>query len=342
MFVLRPLETHDLPNLQRFAEVATVGITNLPNNPEFLNNRIEGSLAAFSPSIKNPVNEYYGFALENSETKEVVGTSGIFSKMGAQAPHYCYSLTSHHHNSKVLRREWEEELLTPTNFSNGPSEICALFLHPDHRQGGIGRLLSLARFLFMAQHPHRFDEDIAAEMRGVSTSSSDCPFWNHVGRHFLDVDFGRAIELYTQDSRILPEILPSYPIHLDLLPQAARDVVGRAHLQAAPALGLLQAEGFSFNGQVDIFDAGPTISTALNDVRTVKESQEAPVAAIIPEAQPGEKVVISNTSLSFRGCLTQLSGQGAVEISEEVAQALEVKEGDSIRWAYAYPKRKTP
>ena len=51
---------------------------------------------------------------------------------------------------------------------NGPCEIGSLFLAPVHRGGHNGRVLSLSRFLFMADHEHCFDPVVLAEMRGVT------------------------------------------------------------------------------------------------------------------------------------------------------------------------------
>ena len=47
---------------------------------------------------------------------------------------------------------------------NGPCEIGSLFLHPDYRRNGTGRMLSASRFLFMAEHKHRFETQVIAEM----------------------------------------------------------------------------------------------------------------------------------------------------------------------------------
>ena len=49
----------------------------------------------------------------------------------------------------------------------GPSELSTLFLHPDHRSGGLGRLLSYGRFIYIAVHLDAFEPTIVARIRGL-------------------------------------------------------------------------------------------------------------------------------------------------------------------------------
>ncbi len=334
MYVLRPLQQQDLRSLERFALSAGAGITNLPPDRVFLQGRIDNSLVAFSESTTKPGGEYYGFVMDNMDNDETVGTSGIFSRIGVGDPHYCYSIKSHLHHSEVLNQDWNEEVLQPHHLSNGPTEICSLYLLKAHRKGGIGRLLSLGRFLFMAEQSHRFTEEIVAEMRGVSENCSVCPFWDHVGRHFLDIEFCDVVKLYNKDKRFIPEFLPEYPIHIALLDNAAKEVIGQPHPNTAPAMRLLEAEGFSFNGQVDLFDAGPTISHARDSIRTIRDSQRLPVGKIVESDPESEPMVASNTELDFRACFAHVASDGAAAtITQAVADALGVKEGDTIRFA---------
>ena len=52
---------------------------------------------------------------------------------------------------------------------SGPCEICSLFLAPEHRRAGgnLSRLLSLSRFLFMAEFAKTFEPTVIAEGPGV-------------------------------------------------------------------------------------------------------------------------------------------------------------------------------
>ena len=55
-------------------------------------------------------------------------------------------------HSYLLKVHKEAKTLHLVQEHNGPCEIGSLFLHPDYRKGGNGWLLSLVRFLFMAEH----------------------------------------------------------------------------------------------------------------------------------------------------------------------------------------------
>ncbi len=50
-------------------------------------------------------------------------------------------------------------------------------------------------------------------------------------------------------------------------------MIGRVHPNTEPALGMLKAEGFGFKDYVDIFDGGPLIECATDEIRAVRDSQ---------------------------------------------------------------------
>ena len=106
---------------------------------------------------------------------------------------------------------------------DGPTEIGSLFLTENYRGKGRGRLLSLARFLFMAQHPLRFSQDVIAEMRGVVSDDGYCPFWEGIGRHFLKMDFSKADRLSTVDKSFIEDLMPQHPLFLLIFIASCRD-----------------------------------------------------------------------------------------------------------------------
>ncbi|MGV8546764.1 arginine N-succinyltransferase, partial [Pseudomonas aeruginosa] len=72
------------------------------------------------------------------------------------------------------------------------SELCALFLHADNHSGLNGKLLSRARFLFIAEFRHLFGDKLIAEMRGMSDEEGRSPFWESLGGHFFKMEFSQA------------------------------------------------------------------------------------------------------------------------------------------------------
>jgi len=118
-----------------------------------------------------------------------------------------------------------------------------------------------------------------------------------------------------------------------LLEPEAQTVLGKVHPQTAPALHLLEQEGFRYQGYIDIFDGGPTVEAPLADIRSVRRSREVTVK--IGDSKGGGTHLVSNTELAgFRCALAELTpDQDSVELDAELAAALDVKAGSSVRVA---------
>ena len=212
--------------------------------------------------------------------------------------------------------------------------LVSLYLAPDFRGGGAGRLLSKCRFAFMAQFTRRFAAKIIAEMRGVSDEHGRSPFWEGLGRHFFSIDYDRAEHVVGMGNKaFIAELMPKHPIYTLLLPPEAQTVLGKVHPDTAPALHLLEQEGFRYQGYIDIFDGGPTVEAPLADIRSVRRSREMTVK--IGAGTGGGTHLVSNTELAgFRCALAELTpGQDSVELDAELAAALNVKAGASVRVA---------
>ena len=82
MYVIRPVKDDDLDALIALAAAGGAGLTTLPKSRGVLSERIETSLASFAKPVEKPGEEYYLFVLEETETGDVVGTSGIFARVG--------------------------------------------------------------------------------------------------------------------------------------------------------------------------------------------------------------------------------------------------------------------
>jgi arginine N-succinyltransferase len=115
-------------------------------------------------------------------------------------------------------------------------------------------------------------------------------------------------------------------------------VIGKEHADTGGALHILNNEGFAFSGYVDIFDAGPTIETPLRNIRTVSDSREVSISAIVDEAKMADqaKFIISNCELhNYRMIHAAVAiAQDEFEqitISKQSAKLLAVKLGDTIR-----------
>jgi len=335
MHVFRPIREADLPALVALARSTGGGLTTLPPDAEFLEGRIQDALRAFSPRVGKPGGEYYLFVLEDAATGEIVGTSGIGARVGGFDPWYSYEVRTEKHVHRPLKIEREITVLHLKEEHRGPTEVCSLFLRADCRRGSNGRLLSLARFLFIAAFPRRFTETIIAEMRGFVDAAGKSPFWEAVGRKFFDFDFYRADVLSgLGEKEFIADLMPRHPIYVPLLPPEVQAVLGRTHRDTEPALALLRAEGFSPLGEIDIFDGGPLMRAVRGDVRVIKQTRTAPVVEIAPVDAKAAPQLLANGRLDFRACVgAAVEREGGVALDETCARALGVCVGDAVNFS---------
>jgi arginine N-succinyltransferase len=338
MNIIRPIHNSDYPALLEISEESGIGFTSLPVNEELLKSKIAMSEASFAADIEAPGNESYLFVMQDTDTGQVVGTSGIASSVGLDDAFYHYHLSKVVHASRELNIYNTADILTLCNDYTGVSEICTLFLRESARKGTNGRLLSKFRFLFMMEHQHRFAETIIAEMRGISDEKGQSPFWKWLEEHFFSMDFPTADYLTgIGQKQFIAELMPKYPIYVSLLSPEAQAVIGKVHDKTKPALKLLEQEGFSCRGYVDIFDAGPTVEANLKHIRTAQASSKMPIEINDEKAAQGQDHLVINTKVAnFCGLVTELTVDQANKlafISQAAAAALEIENGHSIRFA---------
>merc|ERR1712023_253073 len=113
---------------------------------------------------------------------------------------------------------------------------------------------------------------MSASLNSMSKNLGPSASHRGLGTKFFDMEFSEADMLSGLGNKsFIAELMPKYPIYLSMLPDSARAVIGRVHDNTAPALRMLQSEGFNFNGLVDIFDGGPVVEAFVHNVRTVRE-----------------------------------------------------------------------
>lgn len=343
MKIIRPIQARDYQALYKIAQESGIGFTSLPVNKELLQSKINKAENAFQSKPKEPGIQSYLFVMEDTESGEVVGTTGLEATVGSQDAFYHYHVSKVVHASRELNIYNTVELLHFCNDYTGVSEICTLFLRENARQGLNGRFLSKVRFLFMAEHQERFADVVIAEMRGVSDEQGRSPFWAWLEEHFFSMDFPTADYLTGIGSKeFIAELMPKHPIYVNLLSKAAQDCIGKVHDKTKPALRLLEQEGFKCRGYVDIFDAGPTVEADVKNIATVQASRKASVIINDKLTQTdGEICFAINTSVpDFRACIAKVAyvDGNRVSLEKASAHALGIKEGDAIRFSPASTK----
>lgn len=342
MLQIRPVRANDLDRYVELAQAAE-GLTTLPSNRRTLGRRIAHSEHSFTVDADAPGGELYVLVLEDTESGAILGTSSIISKVGGFQPFYSYVLHIERFECKRLGVSKAVRELHLREDHNGPSEVATLALHPQARGGGLGRMLSLSRFLLMAFRPQAFEDRVIAEVRGVTDERGESPFWNAVGRHFFGLDFPSADALSLVEKTFIGDLMPDHPLYVDLLPTAAQEVIGRAHPHAQPARRLLEAEGFRFDNHVDIFDAGPELACPRDEIRVVRESKRLTVSEISDAALAPADWLVSNERWRFRAVLVGAKPDGdGVTIDRATAAALDVATGDAVRCVRLKPSAVGP
>ncbi len=340
--IVRAVRLEDLDQLWNLIEQATYGLTTLQITKEQLSERVELSNFAFTRQTEKPTGEPYVLVMEDTSVGSLVGLSCIFSKTGGYEPFYSYRRVRESSYCELLDQTQEVEALHLEKIHDGPTEIGSLFLSPQYRGQGRGRLLSLARFAFMASHPRRFADDVIAEMRGIMSDTGECPFWEAIGRHFFAMDFPQADSLSTINKRFIEDLMPRYPIYTSMLPEAARDILGQVHPKTRPALAMLEAEGFRKIDLIDIFDGGPVVRCRCDEIDAVKRTKSRTVAEIVPQVE-GESAILASTSDGFRAMIGEATeGESGLTISQIVALTLQLKVGQPILSLALYPANSHP
>ncbi len=336
-YVMRPSRLDDLGALMELAELSGPGFTSLPVDEPILTERLDKSERAFHGRQKNLQYGKYLMMMEHVPTGQVVGCSAVKAGTGIDQPFFNYriiTLAQASHAAGNLR--FDMDALVLTNEYVGFTEVGTLFLKPDHRGGGAGRLAAQSRYLLMAAAPERFSDKVLAELRGVVDDEGVSPFWECLGRHFFRMDFAEADRLSaTTDNQFIMDLMPRYPIYVDLLPPEAREVIGRCHSDGVGAYKLLQWEGFEFDRTVDIFDGGPLVAAQRRHIRTIQESRIVTVEAGEVEGNPDARqgLLSSNRLPDFRVTLGRFvaKGEAGLVAAPDVLDALRLKPGMPAR-----------
>ena len=329
--IVRPVRSSDQQALFDLASSTGAGLTTLPANHERLAHRIGWAEKTFKGEVE-PADADYLFVLENDDGK-VVGISAIAGAVGKREPWYNFRVGLTVSASQELNIHREIPTLFLANDLTGNSELCSLFLQADSRSGNNGRLLSKARFLFMAEFRDLFGDKVIAEMRGMSDEQGHSPFWESLGRHFFKMEFSQADYLTGVGNKsFIAELMPKFPLYTCFLTEAARATIGHVHPNTEPALAMLKGEGFCYQGYVDIFDAGPAIEAETDRIRAIRDSQTL-VLAIGTPGEDAAAYLIHN-----RKCADSRITAGAARIASGTlvvdaltARRLQLQAGSKVR-----------
>ena len=331
-FRIRAARRSDLRSFYNLAKLTGGGFTNLPAEKATLEAKLETSARGFEREGDTPGDDLYVFMLENVATRQIRGTCQVFGAVGSNHAFYSYLISTLTQKSAELGRTFRNQTLTLTTDLEGASEVGGLFLHPQERAGGLGMLLARSRYLFIRSHRERFGDTVLAELRGVMDEGGHSPFWDAIGGRFFDMTFPQADEFNAiHGTQFIADLFPKSPIYVSMLPETARAVMGQPHPTGRAALKMLEKEGFVWDGYVDIFDGGPTVTARTDDIRSIREGRTEKVAEIAEDG-PLKMLVSAGRLFDFRACyanVKKLARQG-IQIDAEAAKLLEVGVGDTV------------
>ncbi len=312
--LIRPVAPEDLDALYQIALESGPGFTSLMPDRDALARKIDLSVSSFERAIERPGNEHYLFVLEDCETGEIMGTTGIEASAGIERPLVHLHRQVLTDSTGVRRVGRPRELLTRCQHYRGCTEICSLYLRPAFRRANAGKLLSRVRFVFMALHPERFSDLVIAEMRGVWDPAGQSPFWNW---------------LQSRGPGLIPD---QQPLLTEQMTDAARSALGEVHIDTRPARAMLEKEGFQHAGYVDPIDGGPTLECRREDIASVQSTRSGSVVILSGanestghRTRTGGDAIVTNTGVAdFRATVShQLHADaGRVTVPAALARTL--------------------
>ncbi|HEY8378515.1 MAG TPA: arginine N-succinyltransferase [Nannocystis sp.] len=289
---------------------------NLPPERPYIRELLQRSLASFRGSPDFDPTRRFLFVLE-SPTGEVVGTSMIHAQHGTtDEPHVFFRVIPEERyadlrvvpNAEVHDVHMTHTMLYLGQTYDGPTEIGGLVLRPElrHHPEKLGRLLSLARFVFIARHRGWFRDRLLAELLpplvqgpGDTTRS---PLWDALGHKFTGLSYDEADRLSRFNKEFIWRLFPTMPIHACLLPEGVQDIIGQVGPNTVGARRLLESIGFQYSGRVDPFDGGPHYEADTDQVTLVRDTRayQPVVGTPDPSAQAGIVAVTHDRAPHFR------------------------------------------
>jgi len=170
----------------------------------------------------------------------------------------------------------------------------------------------------------------------VIDEAGGSPFWDGLAGRFFGMNFQDADQFNAINGhQFIADLMPKHPVYIAMLPETARAAIGLPHPSGRAAMRMLEHEGFRYEGYLDIFDGGPTMTARTDHVRSIAEAKTDRVVAVA--AGGTESLVATGTLAGFRCTFgTVASADGGVTLSPDAVAALDVAVGDGVhhveRW----------
>ena len=335
MLIVRPVATGDLDDLVALA--GQLDSMNLPQDREFLAERIRVSERSFSGALSDWRTGVYVFVLEDGETGRCVGTSMIIAKQGRPgSPYYWLEVSSEERRSPELGKRFVHRKVKLRSTEDGPTEIGGLILDRAYRRHAqkCGKALSIVRFAYIGAHPDRFERQVIAEMLSPFEAPGKNRLWDAFGARFTGLPYREADHLSARTKQFIADLFPRDPVYVTLFPKEVQDVIGMPNETAVAAVRILEKVGFHPLNQVDPFDGGPYYGAARDAIASVRERRELVLPGVPAAADrkpEGPLALVSGSGpLGFRAVVVPLDEDGAPRVCAEARDALGLASGDRV------------
>jgi arginine N-succinyltransferase len=287
---------------------------NLPAESRPMRKAIAASEQAFRGRIRDRSRALFIFCAQEVMTRRLVAASMIIGKHGTpEAPHYYLEMDSDERYSHTLRKSFRHPFLRLRYSMDGPTEIGGLIVTASMRGHAerIGKQISWVRFLYIAMHRKRFEDQVLAEMLAPMLPDHGNIFWDHYGRSVTGLSFREADILSTHDKEFIRALFPDTPLYTFLLPEEVRGSLGAVGENTRGAVRLLEQAGMKFLKHIDPFDGGPYYGAATNQLIPVQQVTTCTLAVGEPAPNRTRSLLLALDDGGFR----------AVRADAEVAEA---------------------
>lgn len=342
MFLIRESFEEDVDQILEVAH--HLDTVNLPADRGHIERILARSAASFSETIPTAQREYL-FVLEDVEKRRAIGTSMIHAQHGTRrSPHVFLQVLKEERYSETLDRYLVHECLRLAYNYDGPSEIGGLILLPEYRRHpeSLGKLLSYARFLFIAMHRILFRDQVISELMPPLEPDGTSRLWNHFGKNFTGLTYGEADLLSKDNKEFIRALFPHSLIYTSLFPEEVRQVIGVVGPDTRGVEKMLRRIGFEYAHQIDPFDGGPHFIAETDRVTLVRDARPVELVARRPEGPDRWAIVAVEAPPGtrrprFRAAGTRVTGwNGAagslLGIAPELLDRLSGSEGERA-WA---------
>ncbi len=336
---IRPVEAADAGELLALAGL--LDTVNLPKDPAVIAGIIadsERSFRALDPASRELVEpRHASFTLvavgrDQDGHERLFGTASLFAYHGMpDEPHYYLRVVESTVHSKQLGTDRVRHLLKLGRDVEPWTELGGLIVHPRSRGQGLGKLLVAARLLLVAMHRERFCRRLLAELLPPRREDGGNAFWDAVGAPLTGLSYYRADLLCRTDKEFIEAFFPHDEIVMELLPPAARELVGHEGPATTPVRRLLARAGFKPLGTIDPFDAGPHDGAEVADIAPIQRSRRLVRLDLPPLAATEERLLVHPGSHRFLLAPCAVQGEG-LRLSHDLAGHLGVAAGEAL-WA---------